>query len=54
MSYTVLAGPGIMEDIDGFKGFKNVLGMPTSIFKYGSVKENTKALYLVIPGECQK
>lgn len=31
-------------------GFVSVLGMPTSILKYGKILTDTKALFLVIPG----
>lgn len=39
-----------MEDDDRFMGFKTVLGMPTSVLKYGAIKPETEAIYLIIPG----
>ncbi|XP_045180980.2 lipid droplet-associated hydrolase-like [Mercenaria mercenaria] len=31
-------------------GFVNVLGMPTSVLKYGKISPDTKAMFIVIPG----
>ena len=40
-----------MEDKERWMGFISVLGMPTSILKYGSITTDTKHLFLIIPGK---
>ena len=31
-------------------GFVNVLGMPTSVLKFGKILPDTKSMFLVVPG----
>ena len=39
-----------MEDSERRMGFIPVLGMPTSVLKYGTISAETKHMFLIIPG----
>ena len=47
---TVLLLVSQMECDPGQMTFNPVLGMPTSILKYGEVKNDTNLMFVVIPG----
>lgn len=40
-----------MDDDTRVMLFQPVLGMPTSVLKYGDIHTDTKAMFLVIPGK---